>query len=301
MEPYILNQIATMVQEKTAFSLRVIIFLFSKIVHSIFHFFYGKTDTITLPTISSQCDTYIATKKSKFLESYEKYDNAVMNANIEKCFYDSKLHALAVEHADNELEQTWRRRILLENTPRGNILMYYDAYKQGFSYYSDSSSIPYFIINAVIMKYVLLYRCRDFFLDDQITPENHPSPLLPKSDKSAAEPQSKPSNVLTNNSKAFAKLKNYHSVSAKTQSSNPDKENNTKEKKYTRNKVIYAGKIANATLLQKPNVKRSKPIFSSPLLDELDANSAVQKQTFSYKDFKQLKNNTLSIPLNQVI
>ena len=185
---------------------------------------------------------------------------------------------------------------MLETTPRGNILMYYDAYKQGFSYYSDTSNIPYFVINAAIMKYVLLYRCRDFFLDDQITPENHPSPLLHKSDKSPTDQSTKnptkQADLQKSNSKVFAKLKNYHNVSTKTQSVKPDAENTTNEKKYTRNKVIYSGKIANATLLQKPTTKNSRLIFSSPLLDGLSDNSSVQKQVFNYKDFKRLKENT---------
>jgi len=293
----------TILRDRTVFYIRVIILFLSRFAYYFLQYFNLIPKLPIPPTISSISDNYIALQTSRFLESYTKYEPSVMNANIEKCFYDPKLHALAVEQADNELEQTWRRRIMMETTPRGNILMYYDAYKQGFSYYSDSSNIPYFVINAAIMKYVLLYRCRDFFLDGQITPEAHPSPLLRKSDKSTADQSDKQStkqpDIHMNNSKAFAKLKNYNTVSAKTtQSAKPSAENTTKEKQYTRNKVIYSGKIANATLLQKPTIKTSRLIFSSPLLGGLSDNSSAQKQVFNYRDFKRMR-ETDTLPSSQ--
>ena len=201
------------------------------------------------------------------------------NSNIDKCFYDIKLHSQTVEDVNNELEKTWKRRIMMENTPRGNIIMYYDAYKQGFVYYSDNSNIPYFVINAAIMKYVLLYKCRDFFIDDEIMPENMISPLLSiltkpeKHDNSektirttdrssssvgfreiSADGLSSNDNESTNlqsnpvlKSSAFAKLKSYNTVSEKLISVDKPIENRTTkpEKNYIRNKIIYSGKISN--------------------------------------------------------
>ena len=57
--------------------------------------------------------------------------------------------------------------------------------------------------------------------------------------------------------------------------------------KYSRNKVIYSGKICNFHLLQKPPTKRVK--FASTLADDLQKNSSVQSQVFSYKDFKKMQ------------
>ena len=47
--------------------------------------------------------------------------------------------------------------------------MFYDPYKLGFSYYSDTNGIPYFILNAVAMKYIYTFRCLDFFVDNKLT------------------------------------------------------------------------------------------------------------------------------------
>ena len=289
----------TNVKRKVVYSFRFTIFVLMRFVYY-FLYEYGLLTRPPPPeTISTLSTDYITLQTSKFLASFEKNvsdssNKDSFNTNIDKCFYDSKLHALAVEDADNELEKTWRRRIMFENTPRGNIIMHYDAFKQGFVYYSDNSNMPYFLINAVVMKYVLLYRCRDFFIDNQITPKDKHSPLLDNkpeqatADTSIAKPNEKP--LLK--SLAFAKLKNYNTVSGKLSSSNnqPDQKESDKpdENKYTRNKIIYSGKISNFTFLQKPKVVKHMT-FSSDLLDGLKSNSDAQRHVFSYKDFKKLK------------
>lgn len=111
----------------------------------------------------------------RFLASYREAGCAKKyNANIESVFYLGGLsYSEAIKETDNELEKTWRRRILMEPTPRGNIVMFYDAFKRAFSYYSDTS-MPYSFLNAVCMKYVLVYRCRDFFIDQYVIPNAIP-------------------------------------------------------------------------------------------------------------------------------
>jgi hypothetical protein len=265
---------------------------------------YGFLKRLPPPsTISSLSDEYIKKHTASFLKSYEQNDSSIMNENIEKCFYDQKLHAKAVEKEDNELEKTWRRRIMIENTPRGNVVMHYDAFKQGFVYYSDNSNIPYFVINAVIMKYVLMYRCRDFFLDDQITPEGKSSVLLGLDNKPEREEAKENTNENTNDNKpkenipkssAFAKLKNYNTVSIKSAlHSNETTANNdtTTTKKYSRNKVIYSGKLSNFNILQPIPKKRHVP-FSSTITDNVEMNADAQKHVFTYKDFKRMKQDS---------
>ena len=93
-------------------------------------------------------------KKSKdiFIE-YQNKKLKDINDNVEKEFYTKETYNNALEQENNILESNWKKRILIENTPRGNVYMYYDAYKLGFSYYSDTSSLSYNLLNAVAMKY----------------------------------------------------------------------------------------------------------------------------------------------------
>ena len=278
------------------------------ILRIVYYFLY-KYGFIPLPpkpiTISSQSEDYIHLQKTRFLESYTKFSYDDININIDKCFYDKKLHAIAVEHPDNELENIWKRRILFESTPRGSIIMHYDAYKHGFVYYSDNSNIPYFVINAVIMKYVITFRCRDFFMDDQFTLNNIPSPLYSVYNNNTPDNTNNDTTIQKPaipiaapiKSNAFAKLKNYNTVSAKLTKpsdnialSDTDKPENPSN--YSRNKIIFAGKICNFNLLQKtPKLCKHAHVASS-LTNDLMQNSSVQSQVFSYRDFKKLRQSS---------
>ena len=115
-------------------------------------------------------------KKKTDTEIYiEKYTNEFMNGkwsrimepntNIDKCIYNNEEFGKVLSDENNELEKKWGRRILFENTPRGNIAMVYDIFRQKFDYYCDNI-VPYSVLNAVAMKYVTIYRCRDFFIDE---------------------------------------------------------------------------------------------------------------------------------------
>ena len=50
--------------------------------------------------------------------------------NIEETWKNTEL--------SNKLESKWKSKILLSNTPLGNVYMYYDTYRLAFSYYSDN-------------------------------------------------------------------------------------------------------------------------------------------------------------------
>ena len=119
----------------------------------------------------------------KFLDTYSKTIDATndqnnINSNIDCAFYLKELYKEAIKEQNNTLEKLWKQRIIMVATPScGNVIMFFDPYKGGFAYYSDQS-MPYPLLNAVAMKYVVMYRCRDFFLDETVVPADSPSPLL---------------------------------------------------------------------------------------------------------------------------
>jgi hypothetical protein len=207
---------------------------------------------------------------------------------MDKCFYNqAELREMLVEE-NNGLEKTWKTRILFENTPRGNIIMYYDAFKQGFAYYCDQNSLPYHLLNAVAMKYVTTYRCRDFFVDNQETPENHPSPLLePVKTK---KPSKKEEDTISKKSAPFAKFKSYNMVNSKVkQDENKKGEKEEKEEKiYIRNKFVCLGKIINFKLIQ-PVEKKRGFTFKSNLMESMKNDQSFQKTVMSYVEYKMLK------------
>lgn len=244
-------------------------------------------------------EKYIFPIKTRFLKNMDnpnQNQEINFNENIEETFYDKKAFSICVSESDNILESTWRTRIMFETTSRGNVIMFYDAYKMGFSYYSDQNTMSYDILNAVAMKYVSIYRCRDFFMDETIIPTGYPSPFIELYLKDDTK-----STIKTSDKSAFVKLQNY-SKSTKIQSLLKDVTKDsmfsktlskkggetTDEPEKIKNKFMYLGKICNFKILQKyPKKNKFLGNFSSPLLDNIKLESNVQRERLSYVDFKK--------------
>ena len=239
---------------------RFLIFYYCQLLKILwYHHSVAKTELISLSDLSIE---YIEKEKKKFLATYSTTETTDINSSIQPVFYDTDSYKNIMAVANNELENYWKRRILFENTPRGNIIMHYDAYKLGFAYYSDTSGLPYSLLNAVAMKYVRIYKCRDFFIDTGITPETHPSPFIkPATQKNTSESEK----TAPQKSKAFAKLKTYNTVSTKVST-------NDVYAIFSNNIMINMGKTSNFSFLQ-------KEIKTSPL-------SSVSKKV-SYTDYKK--------------
>jgi len=58
---------------------------------------------------------------------------------------------------------------LMESTPVGNIVMYYDRKKESFLYYSDNV-VPFRYLEPVGRKYVIMFQCKELFQDNTTTP-----------------------------------------------------------------------------------------------------------------------------------
>lgn len=186
------------------------------------------------------------------------YDNKIeMSANIDPVFYDKAKFAEAMRTEHNYLEQKWKKCLLYESTPRGNIFMYYDVYKSGFAYYSDQNCVPYAILNAMAMRYVVVFFCRDFFMDESIITE-----LSKLRDVSDTKPKPKP-----NNNAQMAKLKKYKTS-----------DDTTPTPVIVRNKFISLGKPYNLEIIQKTSKIPTLNVKGPTKFD------AVFK--LSYKDFK---------------
>ena len=214
-------------------------------------------------------EEYIRPKKLKLLNSYDSTTD--FNSNIDKLFYIKDELKKILREESNDAERVWRSRILYESTPRGNIVMHYDIYKQGFAYYADQNSIPYSILNAVAMKYVMVFFCRDFFFDEDVITIERISKIFEEThDKKTNKPDT---------SQQFAKFKQYRSNATPTEKT--DKNNDKqKTKPLMKNKFISLGKIYNFNILNKP---KQKPTFST---DKQTSFSGMFGTNMSYKNFK---------------
>jgi hypothetical protein len=214
--------------------------------------------------------------KSDFLRTYREEEEVDWNSNIDSEIDAEKL-AEELTDTNNEYEKKWRSRILIENTPRGNVIMFYDLYKRAFSYYCDSGAMPYDIMNAVAMKYVVMFRCRDFFVDSHIVPK----PVQedpPKKETETRVPFSKPEPKLNLDKQAFVKLKSYNTATKKAGVSKED------------DKVINCFLHLGASRNWAPITKRIKANPLNGFKTDMIPGST-NNNKMSYLEYKRLRNN----------
>lgn len=218
----------------------------------------------TKQVILNPIDEYIKPIKLALLETYNS--DVPMNTNIHPDIYDMKRFTEILKDESNELEGLWRNRLIRELTPFGEVIMYYDIYKQGFAYYSEQNGIPYAILNAVAMKYVMTFLCRDFFLDEMtITTEKLPNIFNEEEKKVKTAPDRE--------GQPFAKLKNYKNDSVQQSDKEKTKD---KERPKLKNKFISLGKTYEFSTIPK----------------------RVENNIFTYKDYKN-KVRTFEVIVNK--
>lgn len=275
----------------------LLFFSFVSIGYPISKFIFTRVHTYLFPPEKPKNDIerYIEQQLEKFTHFLDKRPSKEeRNVNITEEFYNKKKLSMALEDPNNQLEKSWKTRMLFENTPRGNIVMYYEPYKMGFAYYSDNTGIPYNMLNAIAMKYVRMFRCHDFFFDNQHIKQE--SPLIKihseEDKKELSEEKKKESDEFKAKMKDAPFLKRK-----KTEQKKEDKEKNAeKQKKKEEEKeegpvyhncFVHMGKMYNLSFLNVPvKIKQNRVSFSSGLLDALDQETNLQKQVMSWKDYK---------------
>jgi len=172
-------------------------------------------------------------------------------------------------------KENLKNNFIMENTPLGNVIMYYNYEKNGFVYYSDNT-IPYRFLETVGRKYIVTFRCRDatIFEDDSDINEDIPDNTdiaenTDNVDKLYNKDVVQVNDVCKSNSKmpknVFAKFKNYNhpnsipSASMAIKNNQIPNKNTTqklKEVKENKNKYMSEGKIANFSFLKKIDKKQ---------------------------------------------
>lgn len=203
----------------------------------------------------------------KDINFYKTMTAADANTNIDPTLYDFTLRKTLFVEENNPTEKQWRSRVLFENTYRGNIIMYYDAFRMTFSYYSDEQIVPYKALHHAAMKYVVRFRCRNFFIDMETFPDNPMIEVLRKEDDSlktkvkmnhgpTTENKPKPQDNKQNNA-VFARLKNYSDAP-----NDKNKQQQNKPKHLFSNKFVRIGKMCEFNILQKPPSKKIEAVNS---------------------------------------
>jgi hypothetical protein len=240
---------------------------------------------------------YVETQYDKTCKKYANFYNTETpdeNSNIDPVLYDFEKRKEIFVSPDNEMEKQWKSRILIENTPRGNVMMYFNPYLLSYQYYSDEQIIPYKILEQVATRYVVMFRCKDFFIDVEKRPRNQILDVLQKEEDSLKSKKMKVNditkcvNIQSDSKDVFAALKDYRSEVTKAEpakaeatkaeatkestkepngSSRFTKETKTKAKLVKRaeepkfsNKFVRVGKMCEFNITQKPVNKKIEAV-----------------------------------------
>ena len=181
----------------------------------------------------------------------------------------------------------------MENTPLGNVVMFYDNSRETFTFYSDST-IPYRYLETIGRKYVVMNNCKRLYVDMEeeikdakesidrkieaaIAAKEAAAEAAVAAAKESTTTDSEITTSVTTRSKAnvFAKLKTYNtnnikidpkaeSAAAKntnaSASMNANTNTNTKNQankvvKEKANRYSYEGKLINFNFLKKVDRK----------------------------------------------
>lgn len=213
--------------------------------------------------------------------------------------YLDKLEKMESCEIPKEELDTYTNKIVMENTPLGNVLMYWDNQRETFVYHSDMN-VPYRILEVVARKYVTINNCKSIFIDmseeleiskkkiDDDTKKEEENKRIQEEkretdDNILDKPEEKKS--------VFAKLKNYNTDNNKSNSIMLD------SKKTPTN----ANKIANANA--NTSVKQDKvyilkeranrysyegKIMNFQFLKKVDKKCVDKNYTMSFSEFKKL-------------
>jgi len=268
---------------------------------------------VVKPIVIPYVETQYEKSCKKYAEFYGK-ESADENSNIDPVLYDFDKRKEIFASADNEMKQ-WKSRILNENTPRGNVMMYFNPYLLSYHYYSDEQIIPYKVLQQVATRYVVMFRCKDFFIDVEKRPGNKILEVLQKEEDSLKSKKMKVNditkcvNIQSDSKDVFAALKDYRSEVKPTEATNaktngpkmdPKPKKKVEEPKFS-NKFVRVGKMCEFNITQKPVDKKieavnelmfgAKPV--NKVVDFFDDLEIVEmpedEPKSSYKMFKSMK------------
>ena len=166
--------------------------------------------------------------------------------------YKEKYNMLEEIDIDKEDLEQFKNKIIIENTPRGNILLYFNFETEVFDYYCDKKDIPYLYLETVARKYVTQYNCKQIFVNmaDELKKD---SPEIIKQ----SVPDNKQINQIVQKT-PFAEYKKYNK--------NISRGNKNDTKKYilkeNSNRYSYCGKISEYSFLKDHYYKNTKMTFA---------------------------------------
>lgn len=237
-----------------------------------------KKDGTILQKIKTSLENEIKTHEIKILELQES-----LSKNNEIIKEKSRQYII------NEQLKKFKNNFIIEYTPLGNVLLFYNYEKLAFEYYSDLT-IPYRYLETVSRKYVLTYSYRPLYVDMEEE--------LKEYERKLEEKEKTKSEVVVNNAKkqVFAKFKSYNREAGTGRVNKvPPPKNSIPQNMLNLSKNIVKidvnGKENNGKMLLKENANRYSyqgKFCNFNFLKKIDRKNVDKKYTLTFADFKKM-------------
>ena len=213
--------------------------------------------------------------------------------------YIDKFNNLKEFDIEKEILDNLKNTITMENTPNGNVIMFWDNNRETFTYYSDGT-IPYQFLEVVSRKYVIENNCKKIYIvmkdeiniaEQKIEREKEKEKEKEKELKEIElkkEIENEIEIEKSHKKDIFVKFKNYNkdnkystiSIDNKNLNKSIPKNSNTivSSNKYyilkeNANRYSYEGKLINFSFLKK-----------------VDRKKIDKKYSMNFSDYKKIKN-----------
>jgi len=181
-----------------------------------------------------------------------------------------------------------KNTILMENTPLGNVIMYYDKSRETFIYYSDSN-IPYRYLEVISRKYVTMNDCKQIHVDMEQEIKEAQEKLEQKRQEEEEkkkqldlEQHKSDENHTTTKKDVFAKLKKYNTnTSLKSAGIPTDNKSISKKNIQENNKPLILKENAN-------RYSREGKLMNFSFLKKVDKKVVDKRYAMNFSDFKKM-------------
>ena len=242
----------------------------------------SQKDGTILKKIKTSLETEIKTHETKILDLQESLSK---NNEVSK----EKAHQYII---DEQLKK-FKNNFIIEYTPLGNVLLFYNHEKLAFEYYSDLT-IPYRYLETVTRKYVLTYNYRPLYIDMEEE--------LKEYEKKLEEKEKTKSEIITvskSKKQVFAKFKSYNTEAENGRVNKaPPPKNNIPQNRLNVSKNIVKidvnSKDNNGKLLLKENANRYSyqgKFCNFNFLKKIDKKIVDKKYALTFADFKKMNMN----------
>ena len=228
------------------------------------------------------------------LKLFELQNNKIDEETIKK---------QAREFVIDEQLKKFKNCFIIESTPLGSVLMFYNHNKLAFEYYSDLT-IPYRFLETVARKYVLTYKYRPLYIDMEEELKEYERKLKEQQDavkekedmrlNDTNESNEEHKDEKSNKKNVFAKFKSYNKEAGTGRVNTAPVTKNNIPQNMMSTKLIDTKKNGNGKpekmlLKERSNRYSYQGKFSNfNILQKIDKKKVNKKLSITFADFKKL-------------